>query len=286
MATKKKNIPSLQELKTDYHYITDKDHGGLLRQHQGKLIPNEYYYGKSTTFVDLYMQECSSLFAREEGGIRYIRVKGRYHQEAKLVWYYHKGTYPQTAVLNKNKDASDNRISNLELSSVSRRNIDPDRVVGVHQVTTGHNAYMWVATYTKNTFEERAIDADGNILHADGWKTKGWHRRRTKIVNKRSQTHIGYYMTKEKAAKALRLYTNEVEHAICRYRTDVKLKRLFMTLNGMFPNNPSGATWHYIQMLYNRGMIDESEALAYAEVLGHDDKILPLRGGVEDRHTV
>lgn len=280
MPLKKKNTPTIQDLTATYHYITDKDHGGLLRQHQGKLIPLEYYYGKSTTFVDLYMQECASLFAREENGGRLIRLKGRYYQEAKLVWLHHKKIYPQTALLHKDGDRMNCNIKNLELTNVTSTTQSKSGVPGVHQVTTGVNAYMWRAIYTKNTYVEHAIDADGNILHADGWKTKGWHRRRTKIVNKRSQTHIGYYLTKEKAAKALRLYTNEVEHAICRYRTDVKLKRLFMTLNGMFPNNPSGATWHYIQMLYNRGVIDESEALAYAEVLGHDDKILPLKEGV------
>ena len=279
MATKLKNIPSVEDLCTAYHCITVKDHGGLLSHHHGKLIPKYFYYEKSPQFVDLFMQECALYFAREENGGRLIKLKGKYYQEEKLVWLYYKGVYPQNALLHKDGDRMNCDIKNLQLTGVASIIQSSSGVPGVYKMTTGVNAYMWRAVYIENQYEERAVDADGKPLSKEdiSWKTRGWHMRKTKIINKRNQKHIGYYLTKEKAIKALKLYTNEIKHPICRYRTDIKIKRLCLTLKGMYPNDASAAVWHYIQILYNRKAIDEAEALFYMEMLGHDNKVLMLR---------
>lgn len=276
MATKKKNIPTQADLKIHYAYLDDR-----FGVHEGRLIPIEIYRNGTIELVKLYMDQINPGIIRTDvnakNPVRLFNMRGGQYQEPKLVWLYHTGKYPQNAVMHKDGNRLNCKIKNLELTNAAYITPSSSGVAGIHQLTTGTNAYMWTATYTKNQYEERAVDKDGHILHKDGWKTKGWHMRKTKIINKRSRILIGYYQTKERAIKALRLYTNEVEHAICRYRTDMKLKRLFLTLNGMFPNNPSSATWHYIQLLYNRGVITEAEALHYMDVLGHGNKILPLR---------
>ena len=277
MSTKKKNIPTIAELTAEYHYITAKDRGGLLKHHAGSLIPLEYYYAKSTEFVDLYMTECSLHFARLEYGGRLIRLKGKYYQEAKLVWLYNTGTYPLTAIMHKDGDRMNTLYSNLVLTSVSSVTQSKSGVAGIYQLTTGYNAHMWVAYYIRNEYQELPIDENGKPLPQREFRTKGWHNRRTKVFNKRIQKLIGYYMTKERAIQAQKRYVNETLHPICRYRVDMKLKRLCATLMGMYPDSPSSATWHYLQLLYNRGVIDEAEALDYAEMLGHGSKVLPAK---------
>lgn len=276
MARKKKNTPTQADLKMYYAYLDDR-----FGEHEGRLVPIDIYQNGTIELVKLYMEQIDPGIIRTDQNaknpVRLFNMRGVQHQEPKLVWLYHTGKYPQTALLHKDGNRLNCKIKNLEITNVISIAQSSSGVPGVHQLTTGTNAYMWQAVYTKNTYVEVPVDEDGKPLFSDGWKTKGWHRRKTKVITKRNQKHIGYYQTKERAIKALRLYTNEVEHAICRYRTDMKLKRLFLTLNGMFPNNPSSATWHYIQLLYNRGVITEAEALYYMDVLGHGNKILPLR---------
>lgn len=278
MPTKKKNVPTQAQVKMHYAYL-DRRFG----EHEGRLVPIDIYWNGTIEFVTMYMTQIDPGTIRTDHNaknpVRIFNMCGSQYQEPKLVWLYHTGKYPQTAIRHKDGNRLNCKIKNLELTNSASIKPSSSGISGVSLLTTGVNAYMWRAVYIENQYEERAVDADGKPLSKEdiSWKTRGWHMRKTKIINKRNQKHIGYYLTKEKAIKALKLYTNEIKHPICRYRTDIKIKRLCLTLKGMYPNDASAAVWHYIQILYNRKAIDEAEALFYMEMLGHDNKVLMLR---------
>jgi len=280
MATKLKNIPTQAQLKMHYAYLDER-----FTPYNGRLIPIDIYNTQCKELIMLYMEHIDpgiiNVDSTGKHPVRVFNMQGNRYQEPKLVWLYHKGQYPQTAIMHKDSNRLNCNIKNLSLTNAASVHIasTSSGVPGIVQIKSpdSYNAWMWSATYSKNKYEERPVDKDGHICYKDGWKTRGWHKRKTKIVNTRSRKLVGYYMTKEKAIRALRLYTNEVEYPICRYRTDMKLKQVFLTLNGMFPNNPEGAVWHYIQVLYNRKAIDADEAADLAEAMGHGHKVLPLR---------
>ena len=279
MSRKKKTTPTKAKLLMHYTVLDSR-----FKPHEGRIIPIEIYNTGDIDFIIRYMDLLDPGIIRSDisakNPVRIFNMTGSQYQEPKLAWLYYTGTYPDTAILHKDGDRLNCKQSNLTLAPIRNATQSKSGVPGIYQLTTGYNAHMWVAYYIRNEYQELPIDENGKPLPQREFRTKGWHNRRTKVFNKRIQKLIGYYMTKERAIQAQKRYVNETLHPICRYRVDMKLKRLCATLMGMYPDSPSSATWHYLQLLYNRGVIDEAEALDYAEMLGHGSKVLP------DRHTV
>lgn len=291
MSTKQKNIPALDDLKSLFIYIDSRINDGALAKYDGRLYPAELYYGKSNTFIKAILEEGESLFCITQDASRYIKIKGHRMPEDKLVWYYHKGKYPMTAMEHDNGNLMDSRIENLTVSNSVRKNtadikknklalagrIDTAQlqntptsgVMGIYYTTSQHNAYMWKVEYITNKVKEVPCDADGNVIN---WKSKGWHLRQTKLVRTRSKTFLGFYVTLEEAKRALRLHTNEVQYGVCRWHTDNKIK----TLCHMISNQKDGL-YTYLNMLSYREILPLETVSDIADKLGYANRPLQVK---------
>jgi hypothetical protein len=291
MSTKKKNIPALDALKTEFIYIDTSTAGGKLADYAGRLYPAELFHGKSVDAIRVILTEFEELFCITQDACRYIKIKGHRMPEAKLVWYYHKGKYPMTAMEHDNGNLMDSRIENLSVSNSIRRSAESIRknklalagridtaqlqntptsgVMGIYYTTSQHNAYMWKVEYITNKVKEVPCDADGNVID---WKSKGWHLRQTKLVRTRSKTFLGFYVTLEEAKRALRLHTNEVQYGICRWHTDNKIK----TLCHMISNQKDGL-YTYLNMLSYREILPLETVSDIADKLGYANRPLQVK---------
>ena len=292
MATKQKNIPALSELKSLFLYIDNTTSGGALAKYAGRLYPTDLFHGKSTEGVLNILEEFSDLFSITQDATRYIKIKGNRMPEAKLVWYYHKGKYPMTAMDHANGNLMDSRIENIKPSGSVHRSaesirknklalagrIDPQElqsktpqsgVVGIYYTTSQYNAYMWKVEYVTNVVVEVPCDEDGNVID---WKSKGWHNRKTKMAHKRVKTFIGFYLTLEEAKRALRLHTNEVKYGVCRWHTDNKIK----TLCHMISNQKDGL-YTYLNMLSYREILPLETVSDIADKLGYASRPLQIK---------
>ena len=101
MATKKKNIPPLADLKRTFIYIDNTTSGGMLADFAGRLYPADLFHGKSIKGVRNILEEFSDLFCGMQDATRYIKIKSLRIPEEKLVWYYHTGKFPQNAIEHK-----------------------------------------------------------------------------------------------------------------------------------------------------------------------------------------
>jgi len=290
MATKQKNIPALSELKSLFLYIDANTENGKLADYAGRLYPAELFHGKSIDAIRVILAEFEELFSITQDATRYIKIKGHRMPEAKLVWYYHKGKYPMTAMEHSNGNLMDSRIENIKPSGSVHRSAEVIRknklalagrldeaqlstpqsgVVGIYYTTSQHNAYMWKVEYITNTVKEVPCDADGNVID---WKSKGWHLRQTKLVRTRSKTFLGFYVTLEEAKRALRLHTNEVQYGVCRWHTDNKIK----TLCHMISNQKDGL-YTYLNMLSYREILPLETVSDIADKLGYASRPLQVK---------
>jgi hypothetical protein len=292
MATKQKNIPALSELKSLFLYIDETTAGGALSNYAGRLYPTDLFHGKSTKGVLIMLEEFSDLFSITQDATRYIKIKGHRMPEAKLVWYYHKGKYPMTAMEHTNGNLMDSRIENIRPSNNIHRSaetirknklalagrLDPAQlqsktpqsgVVGIYYTTSQHNAYMWKVEYISNTVKEVPCDADGNVID---WKTRGWRIRQTKLITKRTKTFLGFYLTLDEAKRALRLHTNEVKYGVCRWHTDNKIK----TLCHMIKNQKDGL-YTYLNILSYREILPLETVSDIADKLGYANRPLQVK---------
>ena len=290
MATKQKNIPALSELKSLFLYIDANTENGKLADYAGRLYPAELFHGKSIDAIRVILAEFEELFSITQDATRYIKIKGHRMPEAKLVWYYHKGKYPMTAMEHSNGNLMDSRIENIKPSGSVHRSAEVIRknklalagrldeaqlstpqsgVVGIYYTTSQHNAHMWKVEYITNTVKEVPCDADGNVID---WKTRGWHIRQTKLIRKRSKTFLGFYVTLEEAKRALRLHTNEVQYGVCRWHTDNKIK----TLCHMISNQKDGL-YTYLNMLSYREILPLETVSDIADKLGYANRPLQVR---------
>lgn len=290
MATKKKNTPSKQDVRETFTYIDESVHNGLLMQYAGRLIPKKYLDGVPVQAVNAILEYYQHLYCDELDAYRFLNCKGVRHPEAKLVYLYHTGKYPSMAMIHKNGDYLDTRIENLQIGEATKRStigiintkrklagLEPlqetktkrySGVVGICFVTTQANAYTWKVEYIRNEAREVPVDEKGNEIT---WRSKGWHKRLTKIVNKREKTLLGFYQSLDEAKRELSLHKNEVRHPICRWRTDKKIQTLCLLLQN------EGALERYIQQLYQHALVNDSDLFAIMDALHCADVPLPVR---------
>lgn len=296
MATKLKNIPALNELKSLFIYIDSRTDGGALSAYEGRLYPTDLYFDKSTNFVKAIFDEGESLFCMTQDATRYIKIKGHRMPEDKLIWYYHKGKYPMTAMDHVNGDLLDSRIENIKPSGSVRKNaaeikknklaqagrIDAQElqnktpqsgVVGIYYTTSQHNAYMWKVEYITNTVKEVPCDEHGNVID---FRSKGWYKRKTKLIRKRSKTFLGFYVTLDEAKRALRLHTNEVRYGVCRWHTDNKIKTLCTMIRDTKGGTHEGV-YAYINMLSYREVLPLGDVSEIADRLGFNNRPLQVK---------
>ncbi len=293
MATKKKNIPALDYLKDNFIYVDATTMGGAIASHAGKLMPKHLFEGRSIAFVRAILTEGEDLYSTVINASRHIKIQSSRMPEDKLVWYYHTGKYPQNVMDHIDGDLLNSRIENLKLSKAVHKSktlilknkmIQAGRgdaanelkisgVVGIYYTTSQYNAYTWKVEYIKNTVKEVPCDGDGVPLSS--WGAKGWHKRKTKLVRHREKTFIGFYLTLDEAKRALRLHTNEVEHAICRWHTDAKIKALCQMICATKGGVHEGV-WEYVKMLSFRKVLPEHEVSALADALGYENRALPV----------
>lgn len=291
MATKQKNIPALAELKSLFIYIDASTAEGKLSQFAGRLMPADLFHGKSIGAVCAILTEYEELFSLVQDASRYIKIKGHRMPEAKLVWYYHKGKYPMTAMEHDNGNLMDSRVENLSISNSVKRNAESVRknklalvgrldtaqlqstpasgVVGIYYITSGYNAHMWKVEYITNKVKEVPCDADGKVID---WRTRGWHIRQTKLVHTRSKTFLGFYVTLDEAKRALKLHTNEVQYGVCRWYTDNKIKTLCSMINSQ-----KDGLYTYLNMLSYRELLPLGEVSEIADKLGYGNRPLQVR---------
>ena len=82
-------------------------------------------------------------------GRRYIKVNNRRYSEARLAWFYMKGTWPKRRVDHADTDETNNRWGNLRLATVSENQANcgaRKTVKGVTRVRTG----KWTAQIQKH----------------------------------------------------------------------------------------------------------------------------------------
>ena len=313
MALKKKNIPTITDLTTAYHYIKKDDLNGQLHAYEGRLVPIEFYATQDAAFISTFLDKCDHLFSKWEQGRRTIKLRGKYYPEEKLVLFLHnnrsqnpeasKNHYPQNAVMHINGNRLDNRIENLKEThySILPRNAtktsakkstanasQPNTtttttttplisgIPGITRCTTGHNAHMWRVMYIETKHEEVPVDADGKPLDPILGKTRGWHLRKTKIVTTRKSMLVGHYLTLTRAKRALRWHDNEVNYPLVRWQTDTKVQAIcrWLRAKGEGEGVDIDAVWAYIQGLYNRYLITTAETLDFMALFGMGHKAL------------
>jgi hypothetical protein len=222
MATKLKFKPTQEELKAKFRYIETGQYAGRLVPINIKKSAEDFYMenlDKATTVMTnspLYPTHALDMYRR-------INFKNSSHQEAKLVWLYHKGKYPDTAVAPINGDRMDTRIENLRKSINNRvATTSESGVVGITQCKTGAYKGYWRVDVVHSTYDE---------VPADGKHTKGWTTRDTKIKTTRTRIHIGYFKDLDRAKEAHHLGTKEIASASNRALIDFRLNDLRMLLN-------------------------------------------------------
>ena len=163
---------------------------------------------------------------------------------------------------------------------------------------------MWRAEHTVCEFEEVPVDKDGKPIVREWWekqgyaKTKGWNKRKTKIISKRNRTLVGYYLTFEEAKRQLKGHQAE-QYNIGRYQHDLKLRQLVANARTQIASNPSytrlaetkgeghALTWvllktaYYAKTNYGRHgeyKFTEDEIMLMMDALGHGDRFVESRG--------
>ena len=300
MPVKQKNIPTQAQVKNAFQYL-DKEFG----EYEGRLIPKEFYFGKPKEFVMMYMEHVNPGGIRrlQDGStVRYFAFNSGQYTEDKLIWLYHKGKYPQTAIHHIDGDKLNSKINNLELTN--NIYVSASGYPGVYQMKSGHYAWMWRAEHTVCEFEEVPVDKDGKPIVREWWekqgyaKTKGWNKRKTKIISKRNRTLVGYYLTFEEAKRQLKGHQAE-QYAIGRYQHDLKLRQLVANARTQIATNPSytrlaetkgeghALTWvllktaYYAKTNYGRHgeyKFTEDEIMLMMDALGHGDRFVESRG--------
>ena len=290
MATKKKNTPTQKDVQEAFVYIDKTTREGLLVQYAGRLIPRRIVDYRSTEAIISFITNYEDMICIYQDAYRHLNCKGVRHPEAKLVYLYHTGKYPSMAMIHKNGDYLDTRIENLQVGEATKRSaigiintkrklagLEPlqetktkrySGVVGICFVTTQANAYTWKVEYIRNEAREVPVDEKGNEIT---WRSKGWHKRLTKIVNKREKTLLGFYQSLDEAKRELSLHKNEVRHPLCRWRTDKKIQTLCLLLQN------EGALERYIQQLYQHALVNDSDLFAIMDALHCADVPLPVR---------
>jgi len=125
---------------------------------------------------------------RNRGGYVVIGVNYRTYYAHRLAWFYMFGEWPTLVIDHINGDRSDNRISNLRLANMSQNVIN--------------SSVTWGMTGKRGVFRQA--------------NTKKYRVRLS--LNGIKNIHIGYFATKEEAARAR---NDAVREAYGQYARDV-----------------------------------------------------------------